>query len=188
MSDIVLNALASILAAEAALDQWDARPSIGLIARRGEDFELVPVELNQVWELSDPATVLAVIAVAVENRPADIPFPAVLPEGYVLGGTAMMTEGWGLDLKGLTDAEIDAAMELASTHDLGEHPNRVEVKMLAAVDVEGVHYIAHFQRGDDAPSLVEQSDENKELSGRIYEGLTRLLAALHDEPLQPDTP
>lgn len=181
-----LEALAALLAAEAALDNWDVAPSVGLLTRRGEDFELVRFEMSeQFWSMSDPVTLVGVLAVAVNHpdRPSWVTIPARIPEGYTLDGVALFTESWGLDLAGMSSGEKAIAEALAESRGVANHPNRIEMKMIGAVDSAGGRYMIQYRRGDDAPHEAAEDHEGVALTGRLFDALIALLAALKQSGL-----
>jgi hypothetical protein len=177
------EALTSILEAEVALDQWDASPSVGLMAEQGEEFRLVPVQLSErFWTSLDPASMLDVLARAIvhpQRMAGGISLPVEWPEGFRLTGVALFTEGWGLDLTGLPPKAKDKALKLSETRQLSTHPNRVEIKMIAAQDVSGGRYSISWRRGAPGPLEMHQDiPGGYQLSGRVFDGLEAILSAL----------
>lgn len=176
-----LDNLTAILQAEIALDRWDAAPSVGLMAEFQGEFRLVPVELSEsFWEMADPATMLEVMARALVDpqRPALAILPVRWPEGFALTGIALFTEGWGIDLTGLPPKVKAQALKLSETRELSTHPNRIEIKMIAAEDIDGARYSTQYRRGASAPSQITEDAKGAQLSGRVFDGLHTILQAL----------
>ena len=174
-------ALNDLLARWYADDTWDQAPTLWLIVRHDDPSGvlaqgLIPLPLDGgVWVGHPAHRVLAVIAKAT----AMVGLPAGVPAGAQVVGVVMTCEAWGLRYDGLTPEQMRDAEQWARDHSLSEHPDRIEVKTVTAVDTAGFRYFVQHGRGEPRPDeiKVDVGDPRNHLHGRLTDGLTALLAA-----------
>lgn len=163
-----------------AADIWDLPPELVLIVRRyvagvGIVHAHFPFGLGaNLWVDRPVWKVLAVIAEAVQQ----IGHPIDLPGDAEVVGVAMLSEGWAL--RAPDPAAAAVAKAWADEHSISNHPDRVEMKMIMAVDTAGFRYLVEHARGEaEALSQVDTGlgVRDARLDGRLYDRLSQILDA-----------
>lgn len=178
-TDKTLDMLAAVVGAEAALDEWDAPPSVALIVTQDDGRnELVRFPLSHEFWTQGPVYLLlhGIAGTVREMLPMEM-VREMVPDLRHLVGVALFTEAWGL--KASADTPIEerkAQQEWAEEHGISGHPDRVEMKVLTAVGRDGIRYVVEHTRGDTQPSGATAGSPD-ELNGRVMDALQDILDA-----------
>lgn len=130
---------------------------------------------------SHPAAVLDALAEELRGRAGrGQPFlPGVGP--VTVHGIAARFEGWGL-VDGWTDHAVIRQAAHGEWNRISDHPDRVETRIVVAIDRAGNRYEAATARGPQPPhsavTPAGSAPESMFLGGRILDGISRLMAAL----------
>jgi len=175
--------------------EWDELPMLYRLHLRDRQPRLHPIDLR-TWGHAAialgmrPPEALSMIADMMEAgrfRP-----PPDDPDG-VLHGMAFRHEGWwayGADGEfALNSAEGRLAMHHAKEHLIYTRPDRVEIRMMVAVDRAGITYQVIQPRGEErAERLImfpNAAPEEPHATGLVVESLDRMVAQLCGVPAQP---
>ena len=179
-----LSWLERTLAQSVQTNVWDASPELGILLRRQTSFGLLcvitPIEIDEVWHVAPVPDVLRAFARALRHRAAPQVLADVAP-GWEFAGVSLFTEGWMLSGDVTDRAEMES---WTATHNIKDHPDRIEVKMLSAVDRAGMHYLVQHARGaarsETSFVATRGHGDSNELGGRVPEALDSILDALLD--------
>jgi hypothetical protein len=191
------DAIVELLVREVERRQaWDEPPQLYRLHLNAGVPSLVPFMVPlAIWDMDRPPEVLAYLAHLFDlNR-------ALMPDTPDLHGMAFRHEGWevlheGLDLahSEADRAKVREAHELALDHRLVTHPQRVEVRMMYAVDRAGITYQAIVRRGQPrAETLVafpggravldgQPVSDEMEPTGAVLDALDQMVATLTGIP------
>jgi hypothetical protein len=174
----VQERIAAMLAAEVgSRTEWDEPPGLFWLALEGGMPGLVPAAVTPgTWLLAPPAMVLSLIADGCGEFSG--PLRASAPEA--LHGAAFYSETW-LTMHRTDDAEgIARAKADARAHRIHERPDRVEARLLWAVDRAGTVYAAMLRRGIDSEprTQVEYPGAGRTIKGDIPAALERIVSAV----------
>lgn len=153
---------------------WDQPASLWSFSRShvGEEFilEARMVLGGAAFQQGHPTDVLAAVADAAQTRR--------LPVGDDLVAFVFATEAWTVVASVDDEREM---MEQAADRRIHTHPDRVEVRMLSAVDRAGFRYEHSYARGSgERTEGVYRAGEQgggMVLEGDAYESLERLVEA-----------
>jgi hypothetical protein len=162
---------------------WDAPPELSVITRRefagGLLHAATPAHLGMVWPMAPVPNVLQTVARALRMPDSPPLFDTPPGPGWDIFAVALFTEGWTFDMErdDYTDEHRRELAKWTRTHQISDHPERVEMKMLTAADRAGLRYSVQHHRGADSPgvSMVAGPDQ---VGGRVPEALDDILAAL----------
>jgi hypothetical protein len=176
-------AVAKMTVLMAGLDMWDANAQLCFVTRNVAD-DSTTLRLNEVsielWlnDGDDPLILLERLAAAMKHNPADVALLSALHgvlESVDVVGWIYTTECWMVEAK--SAADLKAAFE----HQLHEHPNRREARVITMVDRAGVVYQTTTIRGRDEPTMrvldSPGSDDEIQLGGRVIQVLMALIDA-----------
>lgn len=181
MAADITEALATALSMEVAVNEWDASPSLLVLYQLGGEVAVGRFDFSEeFWTMTDPVSIVFVVARAL-SVPDHPPVPVELPEGAQVIGLGLFSESWALDLNDKTDAERKKAQAFTQKHGVGKHPDRKELKMIAALDAQGVRYYAGWMRGHNAPTLLRSDETEQQLDGRGFDALGELLPLVLQE-------
>ena len=180
--------ITGVLAREiAARKEWDEPPCLYFLYVEGGTPRLSPLGLpTEVWETDRPPQVIMGMAVAAGNLAAVL--RQAVPPG--LYGMAFRHEAWTVAAIPGT-AEAAGVERAARQHRLHEHPARIEVRGIWAVDRAGITYMAEQRRGEPAVRRdVSYPEPGQGYSGTIPEALDLLVTAFLGvtPPARPRTP
>jgi hypothetical protein len=180
------DAIGAMLCGELdARTEWDEPPQLYRLHVSSGVPRLVPVRIPlPMWEMARPPEVLAFIADGMadhglRNHEAD------------LHGMAFRHEGWLVEVEEpatLGRAEVRRTHEMALDHTLNTHPDRIEVRMLYAVDRAGITYATEVRRGaDHARCLVVYPSTDPEVvpTGSVLDALDSMVQTLTSVELAP---
>jgi hypothetical protein len=177
--DAIARALAKELQQRTA---WDEQPQLYRLYLAGERPipHLHPIDVPaQVWDES----------VSGLRQPETIDWvtyrmgTASLRDDD-LHGVAFRNEGWAvLDLEHLSRFELGRIQQMGLDHQLKQHPRRVEVRMMVAVDRAGITYNCFQVRGREVRTIVSYPGQGVQLTGAVPEALDRMLAQLTGLPV-----
>lgn len=141
-------------------------------------LELFPID-QDIFDFGHPAEILGEFAQAVEDNAAA--FRRAIPPSLV--GVAFFCEAWTVTYKTHDDARRAARHRI--TQPPGEHPERVEQRVLIALERSGIRFCAGQTRGGEVETEFEHArTEDPKHAGRIPAVLAQLLNAI----LGTDTP
>ncbi|KQO98647.1 hypothetical protein [Leifsonia sp. Leaf264] len=170
----ILDTLAALAAAEAAVNSWDGRPSVALLISHDGILEVDPIPIpDELWERVEVHQMLPILARILGGTPGL--HDQLDSAGATLDGVALFTEGWEVRVK--NGPASDDLQGWLATNGVRDHPNRVEVKIVLALGVDGRRFSIQHSRDDNVAAEVLSGDDGK-FSGRIWDGLTELLAAV----------
>jgi len=157
---------------------WDRHPELRWLVRNRGQVNAVRSKLP--WELYDEPRgrhyyvarrVAKLLALgAILGRGA-----APLPPGLV--GAAIALEGWGVKKQG-APAERKYIDALMAERKLDKHPQRIEIRSIEAIDLDGNEYAVFRNRGDDAQSHIWAAADAMEYRGDGVNCMRELVAAL----------
>jgi hypothetical protein len=148
LHDTIVGELARELEARTA---WDEPPALYFLALRGKQARLIDVEVPLVfWKSGRAPDVLEKLAVSLAVAGV-APNP---PPGWVVHGAAFRHEGWWVDVDTKDRPATKHAAALAAEHRLVDHPQRVEIRMMYAVDRAGITYSSTGYRGEGAAETM----------------------------------
>lgn len=158
------------LEAEIALDGWDQPHQLGLVYKRGraraagqEVLYLEYVSIPTFWRAANRAERVHYVLVDLADslREAMALEEVAAPEN--LFAVVIITEAWAL-LKGKLNEQDEQAAQDRKLH---EHPDRVEVRVLNAVDVEGASYFLQHERD----GIVQHTATKTSIGGDVIDGM-----------------
>lgn len=176
-SATVLEELNTIMQDAAKDDTWDRVPSLGLLFK-DPDGEVVvwgfPMHAHH-WSQGRVPDIINTIATAMESDEA--PGMQVL-QGASFVGTVLLNEGWTVSIEPESTPErYEEVMTEAAAHLLDLRPDKREVRILTAVDVDGWVYSGmHFR--DEEPGTVRSEIDGLRSGGTLVENLSRLTQAM----------
>jgi hypothetical protein len=194
----VHEAIADVLAAELeGRPGWAEDPVLYRLHLRDRRPRLVAVDLGAWMDglAMDPAEALELAATLMErggfHAPAD-------DQAGELHGMAFRHEGWGLlptggSFNGTEGFDLATAAGRLAMHDALEHrvytrPDRIEVRIMVAVDRAGITYHAIQRRGDEqAERLIMfpgADPDEPHVTGLVVESLDRMVTQLTGVPAQ----
>jgi hypothetical protein len=147
------DAIAAALAAELdARTEWDEHPALYFLALRSKQARLIDVDVPLLfWRAGRAPDVLEKLAVSLAVAGV-APNP---PPGWVVHGAAFRHEGWWVDVDMKHDLPAAKhAAALAAEHRLVDHPQRVEIRQMYAVDRAGITYSSTQYRGEGAAETM----------------------------------
>jgi hypothetical protein len=181
MATDIPGCLHTVLSMETAVDVWDAPPSILVLYQLGDEVAADRLVLSEdFWNMADPVTLVFVMARALGNE-GHPPLPVQLPEGATALGVALFSESWALDMNGMTEKQRQRAQALTQKHGVKAHPARKELKMISALDGQGIRYYAGWMRGEDAPTLYRSDVDVTQLEGRGFDALQEMVPLVLQE-------
>lgn len=181
--------LTALIKHEEWLDRrgWDRPPELRWITRDPDYLQDVEIIASNVpWELygdDRPYIVAARVAVAIALTGTVPP----MPRGRILTGVAFASEGWGAiaDEDG-PPAELKYTEALIAERMLHTHRQRLECRMVEAVDLDGHEYSVGRIRGQGVQSHTWRAGSSLNYRGDAVAALRALATVLaHPEP-QPD--
>lgn len=178
MQDTIEEALTDLFATAVAADMWDITPELGYVISTPEGIELVHMGIHDHhWTVLRPVELIELVALNGANP--DAPTIKML-EGCAMIGVLLLNEGWGVAVDTNDKAKEAEVSEQAKAHTLHERADRVEVRLLSVVTVEGMRYGMQHFRGKDEPGelITDDSRTGAILDGAIYEALDKLLTTL----------
>lgn len=147
---------------------WDQPPALWSIRRDlGADtilFEFEPIVPGEAFVDRVPGDVLAFLAdVCADNPP---------PLEYDVFGLAFVSEAWTVYHVAEEDRPAPGTIH--------EHPDRREVRIIAAVDLAGFRYLHSIERETEERHEVShrRGEVDQEADGYILESLDRIMQAL----------
>jgi hypothetical protein len=137
--------------------------------------EIRPVP-GQAWRRGrgNPVDDLLTVAVTLPEPPAELPAVRFADCGDGLAAVAFMYEAWAAPDESLT-AEQRRRAE-AGERVRAESPDRVEMRGVVVVDVNGQRYSLERLRDREPRLRVEGADES-EFRGRLFQALQRIVYA-----------
>lgn len=204
---VILHGAKAVLADAAERDEWDVAPRLIAMAQGpvlteehlpDEARETLPEEVREalrngqmgqqmlfhqldinpeVWTTGEAAQVLGKLAKYAEKHPPN--FGLLNDDELRLIGLLFVSEAWMVKARG---EEMDAAREYARERHLSTHPDRVEIRMVYAVDTAGYQYMLNQERGSEVVDEHVQGpglgDQRQRVAGEIPDALTKLLDAI----------
>jgi hypothetical protein len=156
--------------AERLRDDWDYLPVIGSLHLAGDGIACEPWPIpNELWEKIPPPRTIYFIA----ERLAEV--PELL--GQAIKGVVAVffcCEGWTVPTELNDTPEITAARKTHSFHKLAE---RIEVRIISAIDKDGATYFVNLQRGGEVTGYVEDPDPEvvqPRSGGIVFDALDQL--------------
>jgi hypothetical protein len=179
--DALICAIRAVEAREGERRGWDQKPRLMALLLPEVDSEAVHIDVvpTRLWAGGrNPVDGLISAATRVPVAPPDrsggpIAF-ADSPGGFA--GLAFMTEGWTAPPEA-TSAE-EEARRAAGERTFAERPDRIEVRMVTCIDING--HLYQLNRIRDGKPELDVTD-NAPLSGvgRLVQALQRLTVAVH---------
>jgi antitoxin (DNA-binding transcriptional repressor) of toxin-antitoxin stability system len=180
----VQNAVADMLgkALERRGNVWDEQPELAVIVLRGgrPALDIVPVD-RKTWEQARPPRVLARIGEMIRiiekhSRPRS------WEDSF---GVAFRTEGWGIPPEKMEPgtAERSEAVSDSWSHRIDRRADRVEMRLMTALDRDGWGYFIQQLRGEEKASVTiyRPGDPDTRLEGAVPDALARVLKAVTGE-------
>jgi hypothetical protein len=201
LHDAIVARLAAELEARTA---WDEPPALYRLGLRSKQARLVDAEVPlDIWALARPPEVLDRLAGYMANQ--GWPLPGGLPPGWELHGMACRHEGWWVDVEMADRPAAKYTAAMAAEHRLADHPARVEIRMMYAVDRAGITYSSTLYRDQaeaetmiayptgravvHGPRVEEAMGGSDHLSvqptGAVVEALDRMVTILTGATLPP---
>jgi hypothetical protein len=152
-------------------DMWDVAPLLGLVCDvDGEAFCIhVPVP-DDYWRAAPAPAVVRSIAAAVGQGlitlQLDVPTDSVR-------GVVLITEGHGVDVDRLTDAEKETLDDFRERHPLDRHPKSQELRMAHMIDRSLTQALGRHYRGNDVSEKVIYG-----FTGNIPTAMEELMTAI----------
>lgn len=174
--DALLAALAGIEFREGERRGWDKHPRLMTMHLADIDSAAIEVRIvpGHVWQSgqSNPADDLMARASKIP-APGQMPLRAFAdsPDGFC--GLAFLFEGWSVHPDRYTPEQMARAQ--AGERLNYAHPDRVECRFVAAVDINGRVYHVFRARGEEPKSRTIDTDQ-----GRIPWALGRIVSKLRD--------
>lgn len=141
VAGLVLDALAAEVTART---EWDEPPALCFLYLHDGKCHVRPLDVpGRYWAAAPPSRVLAAIADGLGEFPGLLQRAA--PEG--LHGAAFRCEMWEVRGDPADTAALARAEAMAGERRLYQHPGRVEVRSMWAVDRGGASYDATVERG-----------------------------------------
>ena len=183
------RAIQSVLAAEADTDWgWNQLPVLYRLHVLDGSPHLVNLGIaRHVWTSGDVQAVLTGIALLMEaGRFMPVPDD---PAGELVG-MAVRTEGWWVESHPDRDPRGHERMnKMSGEGRLYQHPDRVEVRMVTAVDRHGVTYqVRHVRDGETEQLMMLPGREDLQLTGAVIEALDVMVHALTGAKPPPRPP
>ncbi|MDH6130358.1 hypothetical protein [Kitasatospora sp. GP82] len=190
--DALATALRAIEAREGERRGWDQPPR--LFALHLADIDSGAIELRVVpprlWAVPghrNPADALAAFAARFPEPEAvgHLAF-ADSPGGFA--GLAQMHEGWAAPDDAEESAE-ERARRAAGERTYKDRPDRLEVRLVIAVDINGHSYLLRRIRGGEAEMVSTAATDDRHISqarGRVPHALGRLVHAVRTGVLTLD--
>jgi hypothetical protein len=168
---------AAILEVAEERPRWDEPPALYRVHVRDGETHLVDMGIEpQVWAASDVQSVLTgmsllMVAGNFKPRPDD-------PAGELVG-MAFRNEAFWVETE-LNDAQATHRMnKMAGEHRLWQHPGRVEVRIVIAVDRHGITYQAmHKRSGETEQQMMLPGRGEVQAAGAVVEALDAMVFAL----------
>jgi hypothetical protein len=161
---------------------WDAAPVLYRLYLHGEaEAEVRPVAVSpELW--STPHTGMRTPEVLDMIAGQMAAFGLV--DGQVFG-MAFCHEGWTVPDEVIDDYHAGRqALEMSGDHRLYQHPQRVEVRIMTAVDRRGMSYMVEHTRGGGTRHVVASPGRDPQLAGAVLEALDRMVEQLTGFPAQ----
>jgi hypothetical protein len=188
VSTLTKAVVAALVEAVHAVPVWDAAPVLYRIERQGPKIRLAAVDITpEAWSVPHTGLrapeVLEVIAETFEA----LGVRGLADADRELFGMAFCHEGWTVPDELLEDYHQARQVEqMAGDHMLDRHPQRVEVRMMSAVDRRGLSYLVQHTRGGGTRHVVTSPGRAEaELAGAVFEALDRLVEQLTGVRAQP---
>lgn len=157
---------------------WDQLPSVWAVIRK-DGTNLAVAELPPVgFETGHPSDVLAGLADTMKKARALVNRPTISG----LFALVFVCESWAVIANDPTKIERD--MAAARKRQLHKRRDRVETRVISAVDATGVHYTFMVPRHEEAMDVMEtagrpdESHEGAFATGYVHESLARMLEAM----------
>jgi hypothetical protein len=167
-----------------ARTEWDEPPQLYRLHLTGGAPRIVPVRIPlPLWESGRTPDVLENIADMLTD-------PRFRPRSVDLHGMAFRHEGWEVIIDDPRDpanrAEAERISEMSKEHTLHTRPDRIEVRMMYAVDRAQITYQAHMTRGDAKASSIISYPGNPamQMTGSVLQALDSMVASLTGIPQQ----
>jgi hypothetical protein len=175
--DLLISALAAAEIREGERKGWDKAPQVWELRLNKPGQLSIMMMPDHLWHTGhqNPSDDLAQLASPLPDPPLDVP---QLPLGTSLGGLAalaFMSEAWARNEK---DAPVDVPEPpgRGDPYRLNEfHPNRIEVRTVCAVDINGVLYAVFRERGKK-PAL--EVCDIPGVRGQVPQSLHKLIYAI----------
>lgn len=169
----------AVLAAEAEADKWDEHPALFRLHQRGREHHLVDVGLDGwVWDsnrgdVGTTITALAVLLAAGGFRPdPDDPWGELV-------GMAFAHQGVSVDVDEADVHEWHQVSSLNAQRRLHQHPSRVPVRLVCAVDRHGVTYqVVRPRDGATERVMALPGRADLMMGGAVVEALDMMVATL----------
>jgi hypothetical protein len=164
-------------------NHWDVEPSFGMVVINGDgSYRLSPMEqMFHLESLSDAPVELhvmmyfKVLTSFVSSKPEAFGRMArdLMAEGTQIVGVYLLNEGWALRSTNKSPAEIKQLGDWAKSHNISDHPDRIETRLFTLVGFDEVAYMVTDERDSAAEIEVFTSDNAKDpvASGRVLEAM-----------------
>lgn len=166
---------------------WGEPPGLHVLRLSRAEPSLVELSVPGFLWKDDPAAKLAFLAGRMEQH--DKLVASLIPADF--HGMAFRTEGWAL--KGTPDddpAVMRAKLAAARQHVIKHRRDRIECRILNAVDRAGNAYHVMLERDGDLHSFIAYagSREGSYCTGTTFSALDRIVAACGSLTLPPRRP
>lgn len=161
---------------------WDAAPVLYRVYLHDEaEAEVRPVLVSpELWSTSHTGMRAPDVLEMIAGQMAE--FGLVDADVF---GMAFCHEGWTVPDEVLVDYHAGRqALEMSGDHRLYQHPQRVEVRIMTAVDRRGISYMVEHTRGGPTRHVVCSPGRDPELAGVVLEALDRMVEQLTGFPAQ----
>lgn len=155
----------------AELDEWVMPTQVCYLLRDGDLISMRPLPMPELHGGAHPVDLLQLITRAM----GDI-------DAYLLGldivGWSLISEGYMLRVDTRDADSLAAADAAVSARTIHTQPDRIECRLLTAVDRAGRTYQSVTGRGESpvlAVTLDEHDDDEAALSGRVLDALRKLM-------------
>lgn len=169
--------LAALEAEARSREEWDETPGLYFLRVDGGGCEPRPLPVpDRYWAAGPPGSVLSALADGLGRFSGTL--RSVTPEG--LYGAAFRSEMWEVRTGPPGGEDHDQAAAMAGERRLWQHPDRVEVRAIWAVDRGGVTYDVTLERktGDVRRQVVYPKPGAPGFSGLIPEALDKIVTTL----------
>jgi len=179
---------------------WDAPPTFGFLFQRGRtpmqpgmsfhgmmfEWSPLPEATRALIRARRPHHVVLHMAETYRRTPEH---ERPLPPGNLVA-VGFMHEAWMVTPRTDDAAAVQEAMQAARDRKVAEHPDRVEVKTVSAVDINGVRYSIFRPRSREHEGLASASvagSQGLQLGGDVVTSLHYLIEILQGHTV-PDWP
>lgn len=170
--DAVKKTMTDIMNLSIAGGEWDEQPVLFIVNNLGETVYL-PIP-GEVWAMAGhPLSLLEMMTKALTTPEMASP-PLDDYFGEQVEAIIIFNEAWALDEAGIAAEAAQKYVDEGGR--ISEHPNRVEVKVIAAADVSGETAFLQYKRGQTGSLAFTEG----QMEGRMPDAINQFLTAVRN--------